>query len=272
MKKLSTFLIALAFSFASCEKAEEVNPILDSQVYDKATQATTYYSPAKPLGDGIVRTWVTVGKNGVPTAIGVSMSDKALLGLPQSGEHHQGSHNSHETVLEFPKAAELTPFKFVTVDWNPSGHEPANVYDKPHFDFHFYMISNELRKTIPGLAPTELDPAPPAAKYLPANYVMLPGRMPAMGTHFIDVTSPELHGSPFTQTFIYGGYQSNVIFYEPMVALDYIMSKPQASIPVKQPAAYQKAGYYPKSYRVEYDASRKEHKVYLAELTFQQEQ
>jgi len=31
-------------------------------------------------------------------------------------------------------------FKFVELDWNPGGHEPAGVYDTPHFDFHFYTI------------------------------------------------------------------------------------------------------------------------------------
>ncbi|MDX5482919.1 MAG: DUF5602 domain-containing protein [Hymenobacteraceae bacterium] len=256
----------------ACDKAEDMNPSLETQEYDQATKATTYYGPAKPLGNGVARTWVTVSKEGNPTAIGVAMSEKALTNLPQGeGQQHDG-HHVYETVLDFPKAAALTPFRFMTLDWNPHGHEPANVYEKPHFDFHFYMISDELRKTIPGLAPTELDPAPPAPAYLPADYIMTPGRIPAMGTHFVDATSPELHGHPFVQTFIYGGYQGEVIFYEPMITLDYIASKPQATIPIKQPAAFQKEGYYPQSYRVEYDAKRKEHRIYLADLTHQQAQ
>ncbi|RDV12606.1 hypothetical protein DXT99_22355 [Pontibacter diazotrophicus] len=149
---------------------------------------------------------------------------------------------------------------------------PEQVYDKPHFDFHFYTISDDLRKSIPGLAPTELDPAPPAPAYLPTDYVMLPGRIQAMGTHFIDVTSPELHSIPFTQTFLFGGYQESVIFYEPMFILDYILSKPQATIAIKQPAAVQETGYYPQNYRIEYDTKQKEYKFYLADLTFRQSQ
>lgn len=261
----------LLFS-AACDKTEDASPNPETQEYDSATKSTTYYGAAKPLGDGVVRTWVTVSKGGTPTAIGVSMSEKALNGLPQGDGHQQDGHHPYETVLDFPKAAALTPFKLVTLDWNPHGHEPEQVYGKPHFDFHFYMISDELRKTIPGLEPTELDQTPPAPAYLPADYVMLPGRIPAMGTHFIDVTSPELHGSPFTKTFIYGGYQGEVIFYEPMITLDYIASKPQATIPIKQPAAFQKEGYYPQSYRVEYDAKRKEHRIYLADLEQQDAQ
>ncbi|MDX5438468.1 MAG: DUF5602 domain-containing protein, partial [Pontibacter sp.] len=251
---------------------EVVDPNLETQEYNHVTKATTFYSAAKPLGDGVVRTWVTVSKDGNPTEIGVALSEKALINLPQGeGDQHDG-HHVYETVLDFPKAAEATPFKFMTLDWNPRGHEPENVYGKPHFDFHFYMISDELRKTIPGLAPDEFDPFPPAASYLPGDYVMIPGRIPTMGTHFVDATSPELHGNPFVQTFIYGGYQGNVIFYEPMITLDYIASKPQATIPIKQPAAFQKDGYYPQNYRVEYDAKRKEYKIYLTDLTHQQAQ
>ena len=272
-KSVTSLLVgAMLVMSTACDKTEVVNPNLETQEYNDITKATTFYSAAKPLGDGVVRTWVTVSKDGNPTEIGVALSEKALVNLPQGGEHQHDGPHVYETVLDFPKAAELTPFKFITLDWNPHGHEPEHVYDKPHFDFHFYMITDELRKTITGLEPTEFDPAPPAPSYLPANYVMLPGRIPAMGTHFIDVTSPELHGNPFIQTFIYGGYQGNVIFYEPMITLDYIASKPQATIPIKQPAAFQKDGYYPQNYRVEYDAKRKEYKIYLANLTHQKAQ
>lgn len=265
-----TLVVGALLLTTACEETDDVNPNQETQVYDHATKSTTYYSAAKPLGDGVVRTWVTVSKEGKPTAIGVAMSEKALTNLPQGDGHQHDVPHSFETLLQFPKVAQLTPFKFMTLDWNPHGHEPAHVYDKPHFDFHFYMIPDELRKTIPGLAPTEFDPAPPAPAYLPADYVMTPGRVPAMGTHFIDVTSPELSGSPFTKTFIFGGYQGSVIFYEPMITLDYIASKPQANIPIKQPAAFQKEGYYPQSYRIEFDSQRKEHKIYLADLTLQQ--
>jgi hypothetical protein len=47
-----------------------------------------------------------------------------------------------------------------------------------------------------------------------------------MGSHFVDITSPEFNGGIFTQTFIFGSYESNVIFYEPMITLDYLLSKP----------------------------------------------
>ena len=33
-------------------------------------------------------------------------------------------------------------FQFVQFDWNPKGHEPEGVYTLPHFDFHFYTVSD----------------------------------------------------------------------------------------------------------------------------------
>ncbi|MGI8637700.1 MAG: hypothetical protein ACR2KZ_20055, partial [Segetibacter sp.] len=62
--------------------------------------------------------------------------------------------------------------------------------------------------------------ADPTASYLPQNY--FPGApVPQMGKHFVDIASPELNGQPFTQTFIYGSYDSKVTFYEPMITLDF---------------------------------------------------
>jgi hypothetical protein len=42
-------------------------------------------------------------------------------------------------ILDFPIQARDTPFQYIMFDWNPNGHEPEGIYDKPHFDFHFYI-------------------------------------------------------------------------------------------------------------------------------------
>jgi hypothetical protein len=273
-KMIYSLLIPAMLLVSACQDNETVHPETEQpasgpyeRVVDGAKNAT-FYGPTKPLGGGVVRAWVKVNKNGDPLELGVSLSEKAMTKLPE-GNHHTG-HLHFETVLDFPQVAEKSPFNFVTVDWNPMGHEPEHVYTFPHFDFHFYLIENEARMQIPGLPPTEFDPEPPAAQFIPADYIQGPGRIPAMGTHFIDVTTPELNGGTFTQTFLFGSYQHQVIFYEPMITLDYLLSKPQATIPVKQPAAFQQSGYYPKNYRIVYDEKRKEYQVYLADLTLQE--
>ena len=56
---------------------------------------------------------------------------------------------------------------------------------------------------------------------------------PAMGNHLIDVTGHEFQGMPFTRSWIYGVYGGRVIFYEEMVALDYLQSRPNACEAIK---------------------------------------
>jgi hypothetical protein len=59
----------------------------------------------------------------------------ALKGLPEG--------KTMEFTLALPKEAAPTAYNHIGIDWNPQGHEPQGIYDKPHFDFHFYMITPE---------------------------------------------------------------------------------------------------------------------------------
>jgi len=50
----------------------------------KTSKSTTFVGEATPVGNGTVRSWVTTGADGKPTAIGVTFTEAALSGLPQS--------------------------------------------------------------------------------------------------------------------------------------------------------------------------------------------
>ena len=41
-----------------------------------------FYTSTQPLGGGVVRAWVQVDKMGDPMAVGVNLSAKALMDLP----------------------------------------------------------------------------------------------------------------------------------------------------------------------------------------------
>jgi hypothetical protein len=116
-----------------------------------------------------------------------------------------------------------------------------NIYTLPHFDFHYYMVTEaEVR----GATDTAKLNAAPAADYLPANHVS-GGAVPQMGNHWADITSPEFNGQPFTQTFMYGSYNSKITFYEPMITLNFMKSTTKFSRSIPQPARFKTAGYYP---------------------------
>ena len=91
-----------------------------------------------------------------------------------------------------------------------------------------------------------------------------------MGVHWVDTTSSELKGQPFTRTFIYGSWNGKVIFAEPMVTRAYLETKPQFSAELPAPARGQDAGYYARGYTVRWNAEAKEYRIALTGLAKQQ--
>jgi hypothetical protein len=187
------------------------------------------------------KTWssIKLTNDGAPEELILSLDSNVLKSVPAAG---QPNHHGGEVIIPLPaKALAHTPFKFIMMNWNPEGHEPEDVYDVPHFDMHFYMHT-------PGEVATFVDQAKlnahPAADYLPAMHVPGPA-VPAMGKHWIDLTSPEFNGGGFSQTFIYGTYDSKVVFYEPMITLDFLKITNSFQRPLPQPAKYARQGYYP---------------------------
>jgi hypothetical protein len=260
------------------------------------------YGPAQKVGTGVVRTYVVVdAKSRVPLEVGVAMSEQALEGLPAPSPHaaHMAAKDGHEHLdshvydLTLP-AKNPTPYKFVELDWNPGGHEPPGVYDHPHFDFHFYTVDKAVRT---GIDPTLMSDAEYRAKSanLPQDverwpfYAALaaPGApimaVPRMGTHWVDLRTPELQGllgkpeafRPFTTTFLHGSWDGRVIFDEPMITRAFITGRKAATEPAQRdsvialPQAQRSspAGYYPAAYRVTYDAQAKEYRIALTQLT-----
>lgn len=243
------------------------------------------YGDSVAVGDGWARTYVVKTGKDTPVEIGVALDSAALEGLPapdpaspaaagHSGGAHQVEHvDSHEFLLPLP-AGHGTPYRLVELDWNPAGHVPAGIYDKPHFDFHFYTITEAERNAI--------DPADsafwpraerlPAPEFIPAGYVTPQPVMavPRMGVHWVDSAAAELPPrlEPFTGTFITGSWDGKVIFQEPMITRDFILSRPNLVVPVAQPAKFQAAGYYPGSYRVTWSEQAKEYRIALSGLSW----
>jgi hypothetical protein len=103
----------------------------------------------------------------------------------------------------------------------------------------------------------------PGEDYLAPNYMLGPAGVPMMGNHAVDVTSPELNGAKFTETFIYGYYDGKMIFYEPMITQEYLLTKPSLNKNIKVPAKYPKTGYYPTTYSISFNETTKEYTVKL---------
>ena len=218
-----------------------------------------YYGPSVAMGNGSARSWISVNPGGRPMELGIEMTHEALQGLPTGEMDHP------EFVLPLPsQALELTPFKHLVINWNPHGHPLQGIYTVPHFDFHFYTITNAARQAI------GIDPAVfivPPDGYLPEGYVK-GDPVPQMGMHWVDPTSPEFHGQPFTYTMIYGSYNGAVIFTEPMITMQVLQSgMAYNKLTIPQPTYYSPSNtYYPKHYNIYMDPATQKHYVTYSEF------
>jgi hypothetical protein len=220
----------------------------------------------KPLGKGEVRSWVSLDQGGKPTAIGLTFSESALKTLPAELPHGK---EGMEISLALPAEAGATAFKHVGLDWNPQGHPPAKIYDSAHFDFHFYMITEEERARITATGDDLLKAKrEPAVEFVPEGYVHIPdSAIPRMGSHWVNPLSKELQGQTFTTTFLYGSYDGRLVFAEPMIARSFLETKTNVTELIKLPAKYARSAYYPTKYSVRYDPITREYTVALEGMT-----
>jgi len=252
-----------------------------------------HYGIPVRLGNGTARTYVLVNTSDrdVPLEVGVALSEGAMEGL--AAATGMAGHESIVVNLLALPALNPTPVRFVELDWNPAGHEPAAIYGVPHFDFHFYTVSRETRSSIVPTDPRYAEAAAsfPAPEFRPPFYVDAATAagapasavtVPQMGLHWFDVRAPELQAAlgnpagyqPFTRTFIKGTWDGRFVFDEPMITRAWLLAKrissreaaPDEIIPVPTAARYEPAGYYPQAYRVAYDPRAREFLVGLTQL------
>ena len=250
-KQIFIALPIIIIAFSSCNKDED------------GQKAGKFFGKEIAIGNGKAKAWVETDHLGNPSSIGVTLTEKALENLP----HEHGDNLAPASfTLQLPQEKMKTPFDHITLDWNEHGHEPVNIYDKPHFDLHFYMITEQERSAISANDPKSEEF--PEAKYLPTPYVPVPGSVPQMGKHWVDPYSTEFEeNGTFSKTFIIGSYNKIVTFYEPMLTLDYLKTKPDATVQIPQPEAFQKTGYYPLKYSIKFNEEKQEYTISLDALT-----
>ncbi|HWP37868.1 MAG TPA: hypothetical protein VNL18_09995 [Gemmatimonadales bacterium] len=254
--------------------------------------ARTFFGPTAGLGSGNLQSYLTLDTEGAPVAVGVSITEGGLRDLPTQMNtesrcfdvNGDGSHARHECmgdyerILELPAAAAdvaALPFKWIGVNWNPEGHMPPAppVYAEPHFDFHFYTAGRERIEAIASGTCGELVDCgdfqraskPIPAAYQPPGHIDVGAVVARMGNHLVDSQSPELQTPParFTRTFIYGAFDGELIFWEPMITLAFLQGVTAECFPIRQPESFAVPGYYPTTYCVRHDEAGKRYTVSL---------
>jgi len=261
------------------------------------TTSTRVLGTPSSLGNGTVASYAEFDGAGALKAIGVVFSVGALDALPTAlsdGHRCFDANNDgvidlatecsawHERVLPVPSEASRrpdVPFKWALLNWNPKGHIPPGVFDKPHFDVHFYIEPIEnifaLQRGTCGPEFLRCDQfalarKPVPGNYVPANFQDLGAAAPAMGNHLLDPTTHEFHGELFTRHWIYGVYDGRVIFYEEMLARSYMLSKPDACFAIQSPDAVALTGYYPTRSCIRYAPGKDEYTVSMENFVLRQ--
>lgn len=250
----------------------------------------TYVGSSAEIGAGTTQSYVTLSSSGAPMAVGVRLTAGALKQLPAHKNRHSRCFDldgnatysaneclgDDERILELPAevvARAGLPFKWVALNWNAEGHHPPPpaegqeplppVYARPHFDFHFHTLERERVEAIaPGRCGELVDcgdfergtrALPP--RYLPPGHIDVGVVVPRMGNHLLDSQSPELASpaAPFTRTFIYGAYDGELIFWEPMITLEFLKRSADSCFQIRQPQEFKRSGYYPTRYCIRAD-------------------
>jgi hypothetical protein len=263
MPKKIIVLGSLLFLFSCSQDEMVINDLQESAPLSftakmKSEKVNVFKGPQVALGYGKVRSWVSLNqKNGLPSEIGLEITPEAFKNL--TTENNNTIPADHKTIVVplHLKAKQSTPFNHIGLNWNPNGHLPPGVFDVPHFDIHFYMISVEKQMAIPAWSPgtdAAFNLYPPMG-YMPADYGTPPGPAtaePQMGKHW----SPNNLGAylPFSKIMIYGSYNGKLIFVEPMITLAYLLSNVDFTMDYSQPVHFAKAGNYPTKYNIYHDA------------------
>ncbi len=217
-------------------------------------------------GCGDPSAYVTAGEGDAPEEIGIRFDGNFLTCVMTAGQEF-------EWVLDFGKAAELaTPFQHVYLVWNPAGHAPPMIYDRPHFDAHFHTVSPDTRMAYCSEDGTDIVACmrPPPGQ-MPLPYVPGPSE-PGHGVHWVSVSSPEFMGQGFTSTLIFGSYDGELVFVEPMISSEFLLGLPPGTtrFEVPSPNSVSYAGWYPGAYLLHYDERKADFAIALAEFEYRE--
>ena len=218
-----------------------------------------YSKDPRCYGEGKIRSFISLNDENFPEEIGFILTPEVFENL-----EILPSFDVTTLVPLHYKAQQITPFEHLALKWS-LGHGPA--FFTQHFDFYFYMITNEERMAIPeyGPATTSAFTLNPPEGFMPEDYGAPPGQggvFPQVGKHWLPLNLPDY--LPFTSIMVLGTYNGESIFVEPMATVDLLLSNPNVSQPYYQPEFFQESTNYPTRYNIYLDSKTGEFYVTLS--------
>ena len=174
--------------------------------------------------------------------------------LAEDGLPYFASRWFYQQVSEEIKSA--TGIDNISIDWNPCGHPPADIYTAPHYDVHFYKVSPEYRRcmtcakgprgpscdptpgsqttpsgiaffdiaTVDSTQPSEIQRAatnPQQPQNTPEGFVVeMTSMIPNMGSHALNpLHFPNSAYEWFDPVWIMSPYNKTIVTYETMIPM-----------------------------------------------------
>lgn len=166
--------------------------------------------------------------------------------------------------IKMPEAARSqSGLDHLTVLWESMGHPPG-AFLTPHFDFHFYTISQAERKAIDCAdlsKPAELPagyalpdaPLPPDMAKMTGRDTLIGLCVPQMGMH--SLLASELESTTLMRGSMVLGYiKAKPIFIEPMISRAMLLEKGPFDLPVPELSGL--SGPYPRTFKATFDAAK----------------
>jgi hypothetical protein len=258
-KNLSHFaVIAGLFFLAACQKSirNELQTAPSTATLENANpelKYNTFKGPDVPMGAGVARSWITINHAGVPSEIGVELTDEVLYNLPDT--------NFSVAIPMHLKAKQTTPFDHLYITWSSHGHPLPGTFISPHMDVRFYMMSLEDQLAIPAPPSAQLSNLPPAG-FMPDTYFP-DAPVGKIGLHWTDKT----FSNPVTSEMILGTFDGKFSFVSPIMVLGVLQSGESISLPYDQPENFAKTNtYYPTKYNVYRDNITNKHHITLSDF------
>lgn len=175
-----------------------------------------------------------------------------------------------ETVVPLPAEVRLaTGVDHLTIYWEAHGHPPT-PFLTPHFDFHFYVISDSARRAMDCAdlsKPTELATGYALPDVEIPGIGMLKGLcVPQMGMHALESTALS-DTVTFRGAMVLGHYAGKPIFFEPMISKAMLLEKQGFTLPLPTPPGVPAGVRFPTKFVAEYDAALLGYRFVFSEFT-----
>ena len=192
---------------------------------------------------GLVTTFARVDDQGTILGVGAIIPVKSVESVPNDDPAFQGN-----VGLEMPASVrDKTFIQLLRINWLSGGHGPA-PYGAPHFDMHFY------RGTMDEVSAISCADATFPADILASGIETPSTCVSGMGYHAWP--SADLVSGVFTASIILGYAAEKMVFIEPMVTREVLLSRKTFELDIARPASAGGARtLYPAHLTATYDAT-----------------